>query len=289
MRARYLRRLGFSEAPEPDLEALTALHRAQVEKIPYETLWIKMGEPRTTDPRAAVDTITGPGGRGGYCYHLNGAFSELVGSLGFDVRRHIAGVQGKPEDRPHLDRNHLGLTVHGLPTDDCPDGAWLVDLGLGDGFYDPIPLVYDEYRQGPFTYRLRESEVDGGGWRFDHAAGMSFVGFDTAPAAAVPGDFTEKHRWLSTSPDSGFAGPVVVSVRTADAVVTMRGCRFQRFDADGLTETLVSAEQDWFGALADVFGVTLDDVDPADRVKLWTEVRSKHEEWLRNSTATQQE
>src|SRR5947208_191641 len=129
----YLSRLGFTEIPQVSVEMLYALHRAQVERVPYETLWIKYGELRPIDPAASVAVVAGPGGRGGYCYHLNGAFAVLLDWVGFDVRRHISGVQGHKDDAPHLQRNHLALTVHGLPAADNPDGVWFVDAGLGDG------------------------------------------------------------------------------------------------------------------------------------------------------------
>ena len=40
----YLRRLGL-EAEPPSVDALQRLHRAQVERVPYETMWIHAGEP----------------------------------------------------------------------------------------------------------------------------------------------------------------------------------------------------------------------------------------------------
>jgi len=44
------------------------------------------------DPLGSARRILG--GRGGYCYHLNGAFSALLAWLGVDVSRHLAGVHG---------------------------------------------------------------------------------------------------------------------------------------------------------------------------------------------------
>jgi arylamine N-acetyltransferase len=52
----YLRRLEL-DAPEPTVEALFALHRAQVERIPYETTWIHLGETWNVDPGADARRI----------------------------------------------------------------------------------------------------------------------------------------------------------------------------------------------------------------------------------------
>lgn len=83
LRDAYLRRLGLDAEP-PSVDALQRLHRRQVERIPYETMWIQAGEAWGIDPVDSVARIALQG-RGGYCYHLNGAFCELLQSLGYAV------------------------------------------------------------------------------------------------------------------------------------------------------------------------------------------------------------
>ncbi len=136
----YLRRLGLTHPGPPTLEALTAIHRAQVERIAYNTIDIHLGRPTTVDPYESARRVVATG-RGGYCFHLNGALSVLLAALGFDVRWHRGGVSDGQEPNPFEPfANHLALTVHGLPTADVPDGVWFVDAGLGDALYEPIPL-----------------------------------------------------------------------------------------------------------------------------------------------------
>ena len=110
----YLGRLGV-EAEPPSADALIRLHRAQVERVPYETLWIHTGDLWGVDLEESVARIANVR-RGGYCFHLNGAFSVLLESLGYEVTRHVGGVHG-PVPVPELEMaNHLVLTVGGLPT-----------------------------------------------------------------------------------------------------------------------------------------------------------------------------
>ena len=93
-----------------DVIALGRLQRAHVERVPYETLDIVLGRPPDIDPQASARRILG--GRSGYCYHLNGAFSALLAWLGVDVTRHLAGVHGgRVSEPPGPDGNHLGVTV----------------------------------------------------------------------------------------------------------------------------------------------------------------------------------
>src|SRR4029453_4847853 len=131
--ADYLRRLRLGDPGEPSVAALQALHKAHVERVAYEALDIQLHRPTSIDPYESAERIV-RGQRGGYCYHLNGAFSLLLSHLGYDVVWHRAGVENHTgAAAPGADRaNHLALTIHGLESENCPSGIWLVDVGLGD-------------------------------------------------------------------------------------------------------------------------------------------------------------
>ncbi|HEY3465419.1 MAG TPA: arylamine N-acetyltransferase [Amycolatopsis sp.] len=260
----YLTRLGL-EAEPPSAAALRRLHAAHVERVPYEALEIQLGRPTPLEPSASLARILR--GRGGYCYHLNGAFSALLRELGYRVTRHLGGVQGSAADKPNIDRNHLALTVR------LPSGTWLVDVGLGDGFHEPLPLREGTYVQGSHTYRLRPSEVAPGGWRFDHDPSGSFVGFDFAPGPAEMADFAEKHAWLSTSPESGFVRVCVIQRRDARGVDTLRALTLNRHG----DKELVESPTDWWSAAADVFGITPGLFTAEERERLWRQVVAQHE------------
>ncbi len=95
----YLDRLGVDVVPG-DVQArdLARLQLAHVERLPYETVEIVLGRPPGIDPVASARRVVG--GRGGYCFHMNGAFSALLAWLGVDVTRHVAGVQRRGDDAP---------------------------------------------------------------------------------------------------------------------------------------------------------------------------------------------
>jgi len=280
LRDAYLRRLGFAEPPRPTVESLFLLHRAQAERVPYESVWIWLGERRTIEPLDSLRYVTGPGRRGGYCYQLNGAFATLLDWLGFDVRRHIGGVQGNSTDPAGANGNHLALSVANLPSPDNPDGGWFIDAGLGDGPHDPLPLRAGAYEQGPFTYHLSPSTAAPGGWRFDADPKMSLVGMDFSPGRATIADLQDKHEHLQSSPDSGFVRVLTVFRRDADGVDYLRGRVLRRTDATGDHPTELTTSADWYAAMADVFDLTLSDVDEKRREALWQKVTVAHESWL---------
>jgi N-hydroxyarylamine O-acetyltransferase len=273
----YLRRLGWTEPPEVSVDTLFALNRAQVDRVPYETTWVWLGETRTVNAIDSVRYIAA--GRGGYCYHMNGSLSTLLAWLGFDVHWRVGGVQGEPEAEAGVSANHLVIEIHGLPTGDNPDGRWLVDTGLGDGPYEPLPLAPGEYRQGAFSYQLSHSDVADGGWRLDPKPQTSLVGMDFAPQEAKPEDFVDKHHFLSTSPESGFVKILSAYHRDPNGFDLLRGRMLQRYEGADKHEIELATRADWYAALADTFNLTLSDVDEQRKGALWEKVSAAHDAW----------
>jgi N-hydroxyarylamine O-acetyltransferase len=259
---RYLRRLGVAPGP-PTLEQLVAIHRAQVERIPYETTWIHLGETWTVDPGTALVRILDRQ-RGGYCFHLNGALGALLRGLGYDVTTHAARVQGAADRPPGPAGDHAALVVRGVD-----DATWLVDAGLGDGLHEPLPLRPGRYRQGPYTFTIAHDD-DGDVWHLRHDPRGSFAEISFGPppedATAV---FAARHAHLSTSPDSGFVRAVTVQRRHAGGADILRALTLTHTTVDGDTRQVVDDRADWFAVLADGFGLHLTDAGDAARERLW--------------------
>ncbi len=273
----YLRRLQL-EAEPPSAEALFRIHRAQVDRVPYETTWIHLGETWTVDTDAAVDRVA-HGGRGGYCFHLNGSLSWLLDALGYDVTLHIGGVHG-PEATENDFTNHLVLLVGGLPTDDNPSGNWYVDAGLGDALYEPLPLLPGTYVQTPMAFALTETPDGIGDWHFAHDPQGSFPGMNFRSAVATIDDFAPRHQVLSTSPESGFVKTVTAQRRQKDCVSALRALTLKTHDSRGTETTFVTNRDDWFALLADQFLLPLDGVDSAAQDRLWASAQASHVAWL---------
>jgi arylamine N-acetyltransferase len=274
----YLRRLELEPEP-PSAEALHRLHRAQVERVPYETVWLHLGEPWTVDATESVRRVAHLG-RGGYCFHVNGAFSELLRALGYDVTRHVGGVHGPDGPTEDAMANHLVLTAAGLPSDDNPRGEWYVDVGLGDALHEPLPLRAGEYEQGPFRYTLTATPGQIGDWHFTHDARGSFPGMSWRSAPAEMPDFAAKHAYLSTSPESGFVQLVSVQRRDADGADVMVGLRLRRVDGGEPAEPQsLTGRSEWFDALTDRFGLRLDGAEPEAIDRLWDKTLAAHRVW----------
>ena len=273
----YLARLQVDREP-PSAAALSRLHRAQVEHVPYETAWIHMGHQWTVDQQASFRRVAADK-RGGYCFHLNGAFAILLEALGYNVRLHVGGVHGPDGPAEESMTNHLVLTVSDLPDESNPGGEWYVDAGLGDALYDVVPLAPSEHQQTPHTYVVSRSDGTVGDWHFAHDPSGSFVGMVFRAEPTTIDAFVDRNLYLSTSPESGFVRTMTTQRRDATGIDILRGKVLSRVGGgESHARTLVT-RADWFDALREVFGMPLDDVTADDRDRLWDRVSATHEAW----------
>jgi N-hydroxyarylamine O-acetyltransferase len=272
----YLARLGL-EAEPPSPEALFRLHRSHVERVAYETLWIHLGERWGIDAAESLERIAHRR-RGGYCYHLNGAFSELLALLGYHVDRHVGGVHGPAGPDADLLTNHLVLTVRDLSTDDNPGGVWYVDVGLGDALYEPLPLLAGDYRQGPFRFVLEESAGGVGDWHLVHDSRGAFSGMSWEAAPVGLERLEDRHRHLSTSPESGFVKVLTLLRRDATGADVLRGLELHRVEEETRASTIASRNE-LVAVLGDLFGLDVDAVGDRALDALWDRTHRKHLAW----------
>jgi N-hydroxyarylamine O-acetyltransferase len=250
-RAAYLDRIGVAAPPHPTAEALAVLHRAHLLTVPFENLDIGV-RPLRLDLESLVEKVVGAR-RGGYCYELNGLFAALLRSLGYAVRLVSARV-ARADGGLTADFDHLALIV----TPPASSQSYLVDVGFGDAFLDPIPFLDGASRregskvvgvaadpEAPETWRYREDH--GSGWVTQYV-------FTTA--ARLLEDFTERNEWQQSSPESHFSQQRVISVPTPAGRVTLSGNRLIETTDGQRTERELDPDE-MTEALARNFGVVL--------------------------------
>ena len=245
----YLERIDYRGALVPDAETLRGLQVAHLLAVPFENLSIHAGEPVVLDDEALFDKIV-ERRRGGFCYEANGLFAALLRALGFDVTMLSAGV-AKGEEGFGPDFDHMTLVV-------TLEQRWLVDVGFGDSFREPLLLdERGEQVQGRRAYRI---VADG-----EHLIMMQREGvgewqaqyrFTTQPHAYP--DYAEMCRYHQTSPQSHFTRARICSRATPDGRVTLSEMRLiETSEQGGRHERTLTSGEEYGAALREHFGIVM--------------------------------
>jgi N-hydroxyarylamine O-acetyltransferase len=248
--AAYARRIGHEGPLAPTAEVLRMLHLAHLRTVPFENLDIHLGRPIELSVDALLAKVV-ERRRGGFCYELNGAFSELLRALGFEVSMLSAGV-GRPggEFGPPFDHMALEVTCPGAPT------VWLVDVGFGEGFLEPLRLAAgEEQAQDNGVYRLDQAGDALVLLRWPEPGGPVEPQYRFTRQAYRLADYAGMCRYHQTSPDSPFTRRRVCSLATPDGRITLGNDRLIVTTGGSRTELPVTDDAAYRALLHDRFGV----------------------------------
>ncbi|MGI8996537.1 MAG: arylamine N-acetyltransferase family protein [Pyrinomonadaceae bacterium] len=247
----YLERINYRGPLAPTAETLRELQVAHLLAVPFENLSIHAGQPVVLDDDALFEKIVGRR-RGGFCYEANGLFAALLRALGFNVTMLSAGVANAGGGfGPDFDHMTLMVTL---------DERWLVDVGFGDSFREPLLIDRrGEQRQGDRAYRigsdsthlilLQRDETDGdGGWKAQYR-------FTLQPHEYA--DYEEMCRYHQTSPQSHFTRARICSKATLDGRVTLSEMRLIKTKDDERQERVLTDEQEYALVLREQFGIVI--------------------------------
>ncbi|WP_461536680.1 arylamine N-acetyltransferase [Spongorhabdus nitratireducens] len=213
---RFLSRIGYIGNTEPSLEVLAALQQSFLLTIPFENLDIHRGIKLDFSEAAVYEKLVMQR-RGGVCYENNGLFHDALKALGFEVE-FIAAVMF-PKVGVTVRNDHMALLVR------VEGKQYLVDVGNGKAFGDPVPLKSDHislsenvsYRVAAFDEKRlalfsRDLNSDDSEWLPRYA-------FTADPVSRE--DFLEACEYIETSPDSVFTRSRIVSLLTSDGRITL--------------------------------------------------------------------
>jgi N-hydroxyarylamine O-acetyltransferase len=246
--AAYLARIGYTGPLDPDPEMLCALHLAHLYRVPFENLDISLGREIRCDETCFLHKIIELR-RGGFCYELNGAFAALLRALGFPVTLLSARV-AREDGSASPDFDHLALRV------DLED-PWLVDVGFGDSFLEPLRLQSDiEQEQGRQRFRIVEvGDAMIVQRKIDEAPWKSQYQFTQRPHQLA--DFEERCRYQQTSPESHFTRQRICTLPTREGRITLSDLKLIRTVGKAREERMLANEEEWRAALIEYFGVRL--------------------------------
>jgi N-hydroxyarylamine O-acetyltransferase len=246
---KYLRRIEYGGPRQLSPETLRNLHRQHLFTVPFENLDIPLGTPIELDAERFFDKIVHRR-RGGFCYELNGLFTALLTALGFRV--HMLSARVRREDGGFgREFDHMLLKVE-------LDEPWLVDVGFGDSFVNPIAFragAADQVNGHRYVVLPMQDE-----WqlvREDDKGTVPLYAF--RDAAYELGHYGEMCRFQQTSPESHFTKSWICSRATADGRMTVANMRLIVTSAEKRDEVQLSTEGDVRRCLRDFFGVEFED------------------------------
>ncbi len=229
----YLNRIGYRSQVWPNLVTLRGLHLTHLFRVPFENLDIYFDREIVLDEATWFDKIV-TSRRGGYCYELNGLFATLLEKLGFSVTRLSARVR-TPKGTYNPEFDHLVLLVE-------MGQRWLVDVGFGEGFREPLCLDQEgEQVQSNGTYRLTsddqvwqyETLQEDGNW-------LPVYSFTLTPRRLE--EFAGMCRFHQTAPDSPFTHGALCSIATTQGRITLTDKTFKEIEEDITSEQEVPDE-----------------------------------------------
>lgn len=245
----YLERINYHGSIVPTAQTLRELQRAHLLSVPFENLSIHANEPIVLEDDALFDKIVRRR-RGGFCYELNGLFTALLRALGFDVAMLSARV-ANGEGGYKQEFGHMTLLV-------SLDKRWLVDVGFGDSFRQPLLLDDPDVRvQNGRAYRIDSGgehrilweRKQGDDWKAQYRFSLQPYQFS---------DYLETCHYHQTSPESHFTKGRVCSRATPDGRLTLSDMRFITTTLNGdRHERTVQDEDEYVSLLNKHFGIVM--------------------------------
>ena len=248
----YLERINYRGSLAPTAATLRALQVAHLLTVPFENLSIHAAQPILLDDDALFTKIV-TNRRGGFCYEANGLFAALLRALGFDVAMLSAEVANAAgEYGPAFD--HMTLMV-------LLQQRWLVDVGFGDSFLEPLLLdEQGEQRQGNRAYKIFQEgkqrilmrRDDGEEWQAQYR-------FTLQPHAYT--DYADMCHYHQTSPESHFTRGRICSLATDEGRKTLSDMRFITTSNSGGSasrhEQVLASAKEYADVLREHFGIIM--------------------------------
>lgn len=245
----YLQRINYHGSTEPTSETLKALHYQHMLTVPFENLDISLGKSIVLNQDSFYQKIVHQH-RGGFCYELNVLFAQLLKELGFQVTLLSARV-AIPAGGYGADFAHLTLLV------EVADYSWLVDVGFGDSFREPIGFgpVSEQVRN---AYRLVAEEA--GYWillqrpKLEQRERALYL-FTLEPKKLE--DFKNLCLYQQTSPDSIFTKGRLCTKATEEGRITLQDKELTIITATDKQVYPVADDREFLALLTEHFAITL--------------------------------
>lgn len=243
---RYLQRIEYEGTLDCDISTLRRLQMQHLLTVPFENLSIFYNRKVEFSIKEIWNKIV-LNRRGGVCYEINGLFLELLRRIGFNAKYVAAKVIETSSEQDHV------FIIVNIDEQD-----WLVDVGFGDNFFEPIKLVLDEIQEddkgyfkivkaGEDTYRLLKSIN-----KVDFTVRYTF---DLQERKLE--EFKERYEYFATSPESRFRKNRLCSIEKRNGRVSLTDSYISISEDGKYIKKQIDNERDFIDNLEKKFGIYL--------------------------------
>ena len=255
----YLKFLGLDGPVPLTLDGLAALTRAHTRRVAFESITSILRRAEHPDgPVPEVDTqallrswIARRGG--GVCFEITASYGRLLRELGFRADQINATISWPG--------SHQALVV---PLDQT---RYLVDVGNGAPFFEPIPLEgTTELRHAGLAYRFRPDDASSN-WIQDRWIDEAWVPFCTyvlGPADLHVRETAYQHH--HTLGQSWVVDNLVLTRCDPDEVWSLRDDQLRHFTPDSKSVQRITDPEDYVRLAAEVFELPGLPIERARRV-----------------------
>jgi N-hydroxyarylamine O-acetyltransferase len=247
----YLERINYPKAVQPDQTSLCELHKSHMLAVPFENLDIGQGCAIQLGEGALWDKIV-VRKRGGFCYELNGLFASLLEQIGFDITYLSARVFDR-DGKLGIDFDHLALLAR-IPNQ---SGTWLVDVGFGDSFTEPLNFEEPgEQVQGLRSYRLEKTKNGYISWQRNYDGTWERLYFFDLKPRQFPMDYEAACLYHQTSPASSFTRGSIISLANPEGRISLED-GWEILTRNGKREKRAISKEEYPVLLKKYYGVVL--------------------------------
>lgn len=245
----YLNRINFRGVIKADLETLIELHQLHVLSIPFEDLDIHLNNPITLDLETLFEKIVSKN-RGGFCYELNNLFYNLLVEIGFDCKIISSRIYDEENNLgPEFD--HMSIIVK-------LKDQWLIDVGYGDLFIEPIRVKDNYIKKDRFKY-YRINKIDANNYLLSESRdGKSFKRrYQFGLISRRVEEFNEQCGFKQYSENSYFVKNRICTLPTKNGRITLFNDKLIK-RIDGIREEFqIQSESILYEILQSEFEITL--------------------------------
>lgn len=247
----YMNRIHLTNFRElHGIELLKAIHTKHLLHIPFENLDLMNGIPLSMDAEHVFNKVV-KNKRGGLCFELNSLLYSVLETLGFHVSYLSGQFWNADKQTWNPECSHLALLVQ-------LDERYLFDVGVGDGFLEPLHLKANKvYSDISGTYRFIEaSENDSLILQKENESGEWEKMFKVSLLPRHHNQFEPLLQELQEDESSIFKQKKMCSKATSDGRISLTEEALTITKNGVKTKHPLSTEREWKTLLFEHFGIS---------------------------------